>query len=620
MSSVDRSLAFAVALMLGLGCCAAPAFAFKVFKVDPYCEDPSGTVRHKIQDAVDDAAAYDDADHADYVWISQITLDGGWTNQHIVVNDRNTVIIEGGFFDCTDFDPGTDQTIISGAGNDGGPVFEIIGNSHVYLGNLIIEKGQRTGDDSGGGISFVGSGELDIAQTFVFLNKAGYGGGISVSASGGQAVLKLMHDTTIYFNEAYHSGGGIRLEGEARLFVLESKVAINGNTAAAYGGGIEILGPARADIGSAGGGFGNGVVAANAAANGGGVAVIDNGNGEAVLRVFADASAHPSSIVENRASANGGAIYFEGLADACLFSPHLADNIAEDGAAFYHNEYVSYDTGDFDHRKPGGGVYINDGAPATLGNECGPEPISDLGGTTSCNAGPCNTLSGHKTEHADTTPSTGAAIYLSSSDLIATRVKIRNSTVGSIIRGKGGDTTVLTRCLITDNAVSNDLIADGAVYVDGSLTVQNCTIANNSINGDYVIDFGDTQTATLHDDIFGQVGTAAVAYGGVQTFDAGYIVAIDTAGLSVNANPSIVAGIPLFADAPQGDYHLRVNSPGVDFAPAIAGVDLDGAPGSVNLPQIPNKFGPTDLGAYELQAAFACDNHADAVFCDGFGP
>ncbi|HEY2395882.1 MAG TPA: hypothetical protein VGH81_07905 [Rudaea sp.] len=33
-----------------------------------------------------------------------------------------------------------------------------------------------------------------------------------------------------------------------------------------------------------------------------------------------------------------------------------------------------------------------------------------------------------------------------------------------------------------------------------------------------------------------------------------------------------------------------------------------------------NKYGPTDLGAYELRVAFACDNHADALFCNGVDP
>jgi hypothetical protein len=590
---------------------AGQAIAFQVFKVDPYCPDP--TVFDTIQDAVDAAAAYDDADHADYVWISDNTDINGYKNQHIVVNDPHTVIIEGGFFDCTDYDPGTDQTTISGAGNGGGPVFDIVGTGHtVYLGNLFIAGAQRGDGDSGGGINFIGSGELDIALTTVVNNHAGYGGGISVSASGGQAVLKLMHDATIYDNEAYHSGGGIRLEGEARLLVLESRVAINGNTAAEFGGGIEILGPARADIGSAGGGFGDGVVAANYAANGGGIAVLDNGNGEAVLRVFADASQQPTPIVENRAATNGGAIYLAGLADACLFSPELGNNVAEEGAAIYYTFYVADGSGNY---VTNGGTYIN-AAPARLSNQCGPEDVAGLGGTTDCYTTQCNSMVGHATRHADNTFSSGAVIYGLKNDLIAKRLRIQGSTVDRVITHLGGNTSV-SRCLLTDNYASGELI-----FSRGTLEeYKSCTIANNSIGSDFLINFDDTTTINLVDDIFDQPGkTTAYTIIVFDAFNVSNVVAADAAGLPTNTNPSVIQGRPTFVDQAGSDYHLRATSLGVDFAPALGGIDLDGAPGSVDLLQIANKFGPSDLGAYELQAAFACDASADAVFCDGFGP
>ena len=116
-------------------------------------------------------------------------------------------------------------------------MFDIIGTGHtVYLGNLFIFGAQRGDGANGGGISFTGHGELDLAQTTVFLNHAGSGAGINVSASSGQAVLRLMHDTLVYLNTASISGGGIRLEGDSRLFVLEPNTEINGNNAGTYGG------------------------------------------------------------------------------------------------------------------------------------------------------------------------------------------------------------------------------------------------------------------------------------------------------------------------------------------------------------------------------------------------
>src|ERR1041384_3679598 len=182
-----------IALWAVLGA-ANPAAAFHVFKVDPYCPDPSayGT----IKGAVDAAAAYDDADHADYVWIAT-NSGAGYSGQHILIHDPSAVLVEGGFFDCTDFDPGTDQTTVSGAGNDGGPVFEITGNGGaVVFSNLYITGAQPPGQN-GGGIYYAGHGLLQIELTNIYLNEAGYGGGIYVTGSGGEATLYLEHDTSV---------------------------------------------------------------------------------------------------------------------------------------------------------------------------------------------------------------------------------------------------------------------------------------------------------------------------------------------------------------------------------------------------------------------------------------
>src|SRR5262249_9537728 len=46
-------------------------------------------------------------------------------------------------------------------------------------------------------------------------------------------------------------------------------------------------------------------------------------------------------------------------------------------------------------------------------------------------------------------------------------------------------------------------------------------------------------------------------------------------------------------------------------------LDLDGNARNVDLPDVPNRYGPMDLGAYEVQTDDACAN-PDTVFCDGF--
>jgi hypothetical protein len=76
----------------------------------------------------------------------------------------------------------------------------------------------------------------------------------------------------------------------------------------------------------------------------------------------------------------------------------------------------------------------------------------------------------------------------------------------------------------------------------------------------------------------------------------------------------------VYVDAANGDYHLAPNSPGVDYAPTQNGSDLDGNPRDVELAQVPNLYGPRDIGAYERQSAFNGCGTAETIFCDGFGP
>jgi hypothetical protein len=92
------------------------------------------------------------------------------------------------------------------------------------------------------------------------------------------------------------------------------------------------------------------------------------------------------------------------------------------------------------------------------------------------------------------------------------------------------------------------------------------------------------------------------------------------ASSGVNAFPEGSPGIvdlePQFVDAVDGDFHLLPTSPGVDFAPEIDGIDLDGNPRTVDLANIGNVFGPADVGAYEIQA----QGVTDLILQNGFDP
>jgi predicted outer membrane repeat protein len=338
-----------------------------------------------------------------------------------------------------------------------------------------------------------------------------------------------------------------------------------------------------------------------------------------LVRAFAHDDSHPTTILNNTASTDGGGIYLAGQADACLFAPRVANNVAEDGAAVF---YTLYPPGS-DAGASGSGIYINGGSPDRLGADCGPELVSDLGGTKDCRPydTQCNAFDVNVTQHADGSPSAGSVITLNSGDLVAARFRVRGSVAATVIyQNFTISSTVVSRCEVTNNSVSVALIL--TPFTSGPTSYRGCTIANNSIGGPYVFNFNNSTKIDFAYNLISQPGKHPLFVyqpnGG--TFTAGYIMSNDITGLPAD-NPSIIVGTPYFVDATNGDYHLAPNGQiALDFAPCgtDASTDLDGEPGCTNLPGLSNLYGPRDLGAYERQNLFYNCGAADSVFCSGF--
>jgi hypothetical protein len=495
-------------------------------------------------------------------------------------------------------------------GNGAASVFYIHGNSSVTLQSLALTKG---GGGAGGGIHFTGTGSLTLVNSSVYSNNATYGGGIQFNGSGGNATLTLSAGALVNSNTAT-SGGGIHLNGTARLLALSPYTEIGLNHApGGPGGGIAVIGPARADLGSPGY-DGLALVYGNDAANGGGIAVVDDGSGagEPVLRTFAHDAAHPTAIDSNLATSNGGGVFIQGKADACLFALHMADNTAEDGAAIYHDSQVPNSS----NYATDAGIYINGGSPSRLGSDCGPELVSDLGGTKDCKPydTQCNAIIGSETKHANGTGSAGGVVTTTTGDVVASRFRIRESNTAYTLRGLNGATMLVDRCELTDNIISTYVVSTFA-YTNH---FHSCTITNNSLVGNFVFELYGT--ADLEDDIVYQPGRYTANYNNYYggSFSAGYVMTNNTAGLPQN-NPSIVQGVPVFVDAANGDYHLApIAQMALDFGGAANTFDLDDAPPDVDLAGIPNTFGPADLGAYERQNLFYNCGTRDSFFCAGF--
>jgi hypothetical protein len=492
-----------------------------------------------------------------------------------------------------------------------GRVLTITGNSVVTLRNVRIMRGDA-GGGSGGGIAFDGTGFLNLNASDVLLSTAAYGGGINVRGNGGNAQLNLQANTQILNNTASVSGGGVRLEGTARLLATAPQTWIGYNHAnGGFGGGVEVIAPARADIGSAGYN-GTGVVSYNDAVYGGGISINATDSDTATVRLFTTDPQNPVLVAQNAASSRGGGVYLDvtGIPSAtlCAYDFRIDDNLAPDGAAIY----ADYDPGVF--ADDGSDVHFNTG----LSNNpaCGPESLPSLG-AVDCAAGvPCNELARNRAATINAVPTDGAVVTLdSTSTLEGDPVAFRDNTAANVLRLVGntydGFDAVLRNCLVAGNHTQHELIS---VRGGRDLGINGCTIAGNTIDNGYSIyaNVGDAGLRLVNS-IVDQPGRSVLDYvgsNGLRNLD--FLIANET--FTLGGAQHTQGNTPVYVDAAGGDFHLAAGSPGLDFAPAQGGLDLDGKPRTVDLAGTANLYGPRDLGGYERQDGTV----VDVLFQDGF--
>ena len=539
--------------------------------------------------------------------------------------------------------PTTDVRTISGKGQTSSSVITISGSSTVTLDGLEITGGQPSGTSNGGGIYFNGTGSLTLNDTVIDFNQAAFGGGINMSPSGGGATLTIGSGTLIDENTAQQSGGGILISDNTRLFMLASNSAVILNTAVeAYGGGIAIAGPARADIGSPGLGFSGSPVSLNTAKYGGGIAIVaqPTGNastGSAVARIFSTSATSAVSINDNTATSQGGGIYLQGhaseqtTATLCGFEFNITNNTAPDGAAIFATGDAAGQGASVDDDT---GVQLNAGDADDAG-QCGPEPITQLGAVDCAANTPCNEISGNSAVNADGALS-GSVISMSGYRFFeADHVKMRQNSGAQIVNLVIGLSNFMWNSLIVDNHSTHEVIHSEQLWHVFSL--DQCTLANNTIDDGYVI-FGKAGLS-MSNDLFFQPDNSTLDYQeGTTSLNPDcvsdafclfvkYVISGETASLH-DPFLSLQLADPLFVDPSNSniserDYHLQASdqngvvtaSQAVDFAPTIPieGNDLDNHPRGQVISFVPDVYGPSDVGAYEVQPL------PDHIFSDSFG-
>ncbi|WP_313912596.1 hypothetical protein [Tahibacter sp.] len=524
----------------------------------------------------------------------RITRQLSYSQQAIAFTTSQDLTVTGGFASCAAAEDGI-NTELDGAGGAAAPVLTIsVGtNGIVRLRKLTITGGDVTGTGRGGGIRFQGNGILDIGDSTVSNNRAGYGGGIAALGTGESAELVLRANTYVTFNTAAYNGGGLVLE-DLETTIEDDFTWILQNTAESvsgsggYGGGIDIRSCDRDSIlylGSPGVG-GSGVVSGNTARYGGGIAVegtCDNSAEHgAQLRMYSTHATRLTRISDNVATVQGGGLYAKLSGSSEDYNPanvyasnaSLTGNQAPEGAAIQLANDGTF----------GSFAYFNQ--PSSV-----PGSVSFPASALPCSVGaPCGRISDNLSPGGRVIGGTGGnVLYLSRMALSGNRgselVRLEQATIDD--------------ALITDNETSARLI-EAARF-----TMRDSTIAGNTIGAAHTLAVsGFTQLEYL---IHWQPGKTTLTYGvnpdPTRVHD---IISSEIGSLVHLSNPNIFLADPRFVDPANGDYSLSAASPAVDFTLRQplndANQDLYSRNRSIDLVQVPDRNGPRDIGALERQS------------------
>jgi hypothetical protein len=466
--------------------------------------------------------------------------------------------------------------------------------------NLDISDGGTA--DRGGGIHASGGdgAVLVLSDTRVHDNQAYAGGGIAVvntDAQGdpGDMQVLLYGDSSVSSNSAV-AGGGIQCIGATVELFDRAHVSLN--TASGPGGGVHAL-DCRVEMRSRG--LAGAVLWANVAGTDGGGLYLYGARGDADIYTI-DAST-PARIVGNGA-ARGGAIVLSRDARLRLFETNLEDNIASVAGGAVLVEAAADATADTRFTMQGS----TDGAPPAAVACADPES--------------CNRVRGNRALDGSVRKP-GAAIAVDSPLAHAAHAmflgtRFDDNLGASLVRHLGEHGQVaFNGALLVDNDVGGALLdAPGAA---NSLAMVATTIAGNAIGSGRGVVEG-AGACDPEDDVRGTYAQLGIVWQPgnpliepTSTLQSGcfrHLLAADFGALPPSSD-RIVVGDPLFIDAASGDFRLSPASIAVDFAPATAQtVTRDGGPRVFDFVNFQDRFGPQDLGAYELAP--------EPIFASGF--
>ncbi|HMM67294.1 MAG TPA: hypothetical protein PKC03_10160, partial [Dokdonella sp.] len=193
-----------------------------------------------IQSAID-AAAANGADTLDSI---RIARNRSYLAQALVIESQS-VILYGGYADCSANTRGLPLTVVDGDGNGGHPILRISSPGSirrlVQIAGLELRGGNaQTGD--GGALLLTGNAQVDLSGISLHDNKAGRGGAIYARGNTLTEMLNLSLGSDSTTGEPFRAegnladlGGAVFVDANAKLSAGDARIAQNHSIS---GGGI----------------------------------------------------------------------------------------------------------------------------------------------------------------------------------------------------------------------------------------------------------------------------------------------------------------------------------------------------------------------------------------------
>lgn len=523
--------------------------------------------------------------------VINVARNRSYTAQALVAQN-DTLVIQGGFADCSSAtgDP-NNPTVLSGAGGAAAPVLRIQGSGNVTLRNLVLQGGDAPANADGGGLAIVdGPHQITLNNVQLASNHAGRGAGMAVTTGVSTISVTFQGDSRIYGNQASSDGGGIYCRSASLSLVTENLI-INSNTSGRDGGGVyaENCGIDLASGHALGALWNN-----QAVRNGGGIYVFGAFGGTRIYSLFSDALTRLNA---NNATVGGGAVYAADGARVDIQNIEVVDNSAQDG-----------------------GAILMRGSSGSINNDLTIASSGVAPAAVACPIGRiCNRYINNRSSVGGVVSNGAAAIAYRLENGSAGRAHIQRAIFegnqgGRVIHSFIPSAGAFNQMELINVALSGNQQTDpqGALIYGQKMTLNFVSIAGNTLTGSAVIRGFDLQTVLGYVAAF-QPGKPLLLQSGGSVLS-GYLIANDLSGIPPTVNN--LEADPLFVSLT--DLHLRPGSLAIDYATSSAALappyntDIFGQPRPVDDSQVPNAFGPIDVGAYESEA--------DALFANGFEP